>query len=408
MVTQPRKKPKRGNGRGSVRKLPSGNWQWRITLTLPDGTSHNFKGTTPTKSEAEDKIAEMRADATRNRLEIQRDITLAEYIDEWHERRKPQQAAKYTVARDVLIRRHIKPKLGHMQLSQITPRLLEQFYAGLTVQDERLEAQAGVKPLGDSMKRQIHNLLHQMFNDAIKHEVVTRNPTTVVKPQYTRKLEVQEEKVKAWTEEEARAFYQAARDDNRGIVFCFMLATGLRLGEALGLRWENVDLETGEVHIREALVSLSGHAHRTGPKTQRSRRTIRVSGDALAILREMPQRTALDRAALEAPLRKNPDEKRQVTYQGCDSVFPSSTGTPMLPDNARRLMQRICKQAQVPYKGTHVLRHSFISIQGARGTPVEVISAHVGHSRASFTQDMYRTVFKKEREVLTLDLSEQD
>ena len=68
-------------------------------------------------------------------------------------------------------------------------------------------------------------------------------------------------------------------------------------------------------------------------------------------------------------------------------------------------MRSLCARAGVPYKGTHVLRHSFISIQGLHGRPVEVISAHVGHARASFTRDRYRSVFDEERKGMTLDFS---
>lgn len=70
-------------------------------------------------------------------------------------------------------------------------------------------------------------------------------------------------------------------------------------------------------------------------------------------------------------------------------------------------MKRLYQAAGVPYKGTHVLQHSFISIQGQQGLPVEVISAHVGHARASFTQDHYRSVFARERKGLTLDFLAQ-
>ena len=177
------------------------------------------------------------------------------------------------------------------------------------------------------------------------------------------------------------------------MVFCFMLATGLRIGEALGLRWENVDLKTGVIQIQESLVSVNGHKARTTPKTARSRRKLKITGDALTILKEQPAKAALEWEA--SPER----------YQASDAVFTNTLGGPIQPDTVYGLMRQLCKEAKVPYKGTHVLRHSFISIQGLQGRPVEVISAHVGHARASFTQDRYRTVFEHERDELTLDFT---
>lgn len=383
--------PKRGNGRGSVRKLPSGRYQWRATVELANGEIQRVSGTVATKTEAEDALSRVRTDAGRGQFAVTPKTTVEEYVNAWLDLRKPHQSAKYTFSQENMIQTHVIPGLGKRRLSTITPRDLEVFYAGLQHRDKRREKMLG-QPLGDSMKRQIHNLLRQMFAEAVRHGDLLRNPADVARPKYTRDA-AQNDKVKAWTEEEAARFYRVARQDRRGVAFCFMLATGLRLGETLGLTWENVDPETGLVQVRENRVSLGGKAHASTPKTARSRRTLKVSGDALAILREMPERVQLDQ------------EAQGKRYVGSDAVFTTARGLPILPDNVYSLMRALCTAAKVPYKGTHVLRHSFISIQGMKGLPVEVISAHVGHARASFTQDRYRTVFAGEREALTLDLS---
>lgn len=384
---------KRGNGRGSVRRLPSGRWQWRASVELPNGELVRAAGTVDTKTEAEEALSRARTDAARGQFTMTEKTTLGEYLEAWHAVKKQSQAATYARSHESMMKTHILPSLGKRRLSTITPRDLEAFYAGLTYQDARRgEGLKGVKPLGDSMKRLIHNMLYQMFSEAVRHGDLPRNPAAVARPTYTREA-AREVTVKAWTEEEAGRFYAVARRDPRGAPFCFMLATGLRIGEALGLRWENVELgeASAAVHIRESLVSVNGHAHRTTPKTARSRRTVRVAGDALAILKEQPQKVALDM------------EAQAARYTPTDAVFTNSKGGAILPDTVYSFMRRLCVAADVPYKGTHVLRHSFISIQGQHGRPVEVISAHVGHARVSFTQDRYRTVFEKEREALTLD-----
>ncbi|WP_026332392.1 tyrosine-type recombinase/integrase [Deinococcus apachensis] len=383
--------PKRGNGRGSVRRLPSGRWQWRATVELPNGDVQRVAGTVGTKTEAEDALSRVRTDAARGQFSVSPQTTLGEYLEAWHAGRKAGLAAKYAQSQDSLIQRHIIPGLGKRRLSSITSRDLETFYAGLTFQDKRREETKG-RPLGDSMKRQIHNLLHLAFSEAVRHGDLMRNPADVARPRYTRDAAL-EEKVKAWTPEQAAAFYGVARPDRLGSVFCFMLSTGLRVGEALGLRWEHVDLKTGRVEVREALVSLGGVAHRTTPKTPRSRRAFTVSGDALAILHEWKERPVLDREA---------QEKR---YMGSDAVFTNTLGGPILPDTIYRGLRALCAAAGVPYLGAHACRHTFISLQGASGRPIEVVSAHVGHARTSFTLDRYRTVFEKEREGLTLDFS---
>lgn len=399
MVKRARKETsKRGNGRGSVRLLPSGRWQPRLTFEEADGTPRRVPlGTFKTKTEAEQALSAAITDAGRGQFTVTEKTTLGEYLEAWHEVRKQDQAATYARSHESMMTVHILPGLGKRRLSSITPRDLEAFYAGLTSKRKRYGENAGEvegTPLSDSMKRLIHNMLHQMFAEAVRHGDLLRNPADVARPRYTREA-AQDDTVKAWTEEEAARFYRVARQDRRGVAFCFMLSTGLRIGEALGLRWGNVEVgeDAARVHVVESLVSLKGQAHRTTPKTARSRRELVVVGDALAILKEQPAQAALDR------------EAQGARYRGSDAVFTNSIGGPILPDTIYGLMKRLCSEAGVPYKGTHVLRHSFISIQGQHGRPLEVISAHVGHARASFTQDRYRTVFAKEREALTLDFS---
>ena len=384
-------KVKRGNGRGTLRKLPSGNIQWRASVPLPSGETVRVSGIAPNPTEASKALEAAQTDAARGQFIVTDKTTLDEYLLKWHALREHTLAAKYALAQKSLIQKHIVPGLGKRRLNSLMPRDLEAFYAGLRHQDDRRKDTLG-KPLGDSMKRQVHNLLHLAFDDAVRLGDLMRNPADTARPRYTRQA-AQDDLEKAWTPEEATRFYAVARQDARGVIFCFMLSTGMRIGEVLGLRWENVDLQTGIVQIKEALVSLGGHAHRTTPKTPRSRRTLEVSGDALAILREQPERAASAR------------EAHAETYAENDVVFASLVGTPVLPDNIYPLMKSLCVRAGVPYKGTHVLRHSFISIQGMHGRPVEVISAHVGHARASFTRDRYRSVFDEERKGMTLDFS---
>ena len=384
-------KVKRGNGRGNVRKLPSGKWQWRASLSLPNGDTVRVAGTVFTKTEADAALDRAHTDAARGQFAVTEKTTLEEYLLRWYGLRKDTQAAKYAQGQESLIRMHILPGLGRRKLTTLTPRDLEAFYTGLCHQDERREDTFG-KPLGDSMKRQIHNLLHLAFNDAVRLGDLMRNPADTARPRYTRPA-AQDDTLNSWTEEEAAKFYAVARQNPRGVIFCFMLSTGLRIGETLGLRWENVNPKTGIVHIREGLVSLGGHAHRTTPKTPRSRRTMEVTGDALAILREQPGR--IDEAR----------EAQGEQYVDNDYIFPSLVGTPLLTDNMYRSMKSLCAASGVPYKGTHVLRHSFISIQGLHGQMPEVVSKHVGHSRVSFTLDRYRSVFDKERKGMTLDFS---
>ena len=276
--------PKRGNGRGNVRRLASGRYQWRASVTLPNGEVQRVSGTVKTKTEAEEALREALTDAARGDFSISRDTTVQEYLQGWFAARAEGQSAKYNEAQSGLIATHIVPGLGKRRLTSVTPTDLQVFYAQLQHQDKRRKDTLG-QPLSDSMKRQVHNLLHQAFAEAVRHGHLSRNPTDLVRPRYARQA-AQQEAIKSWTPEEAQRFYRVARTDRWGVIFCFTLSTGLRIGEALGLRWESVDLAASQIVVKEALVSLRGRMHRTTPKTARSRRTVPISGDALAILKE--------------------------------------------------------------------------------------------------------------------------
>lgn len=119
---------------------------------------------------------------------------------------------------------------------------------------------------------------------------------------------------------------------------------------------------------------------------------IKVSGDALEILKEWRERLILDREALGE------------RYVPSDAVFTNIKGGPILSDTVYNGLRKLCAKAGVPYLGTHACRHTFVSIHGVNGTPVEVVSVHVGHARPSFTLDRYRSVFLHERQDLTLDI----
>ncbi|MFD1731763.1 hypothetical protein ACFSC4_12960 [Deinococcus malanensis] len=120
-------KPKRGNGRGAVRKLPSGRWQWRASVELPSGEVQRVSGTVATKTEAEEALSRVRTDVSRGQFTVSAKTTLEEYIRAWHETKKPHQAATYARSHESMMETHIIPSLGKRRLTSITPRDLEAF-----------------------------------------------------------------------------------------------------------------------------------------------------------------------------------------------------------------------------------------------------------------------------------------
>lgn len=151
-----------------------------------------------------------------------------------------------------------------------------------------------------------------------------------------------------------------------------MLTTGLRLGEALALRWQDVDLDGGQLSVSHILQRVDGEFQLLEPKTASSRRTIRLA------------------AVTMAALRAHRAEQAIVSIDGSGLVFPSATGAPIEAGNVRRCFSRLLRRAGFPKLRVHDLRHSWASIQLAMGTPAKVVQEQLGHSNIGTTMDQRR------------------
>src|SRR5205823_9706634 len=157
------------------------------------------------------------------------------------------------------------------------------------------------------------------------------------------------------------------------------LTTGLRRGELLGLRWKDVDLERGVLHIRQTVIALRGHAAFSQPKTPRSRRSASLLDPITLALREHKRRQNAQRLALGA------------TWQDHDLVFCTGLGTPINPDNLKVDYDRLVKLAGVPRIRIHDLRHTRITLAIQQGAPIKLVSEEAGHSHVSITLGTTRT-----------------
>ncbi len=383
----------RANGLGSVRQLPSGKWQWSVTVGRDaDGKQRRKTGTEKHETAAKKALAAALAEVQRGAVAIPEKLTLGEWLDRWTELKKAALSESTRSNHEGLIRLHIKPAIGRVRLQTLTPRDLEGFYAELVK-----------KKLGTSMQRQAHNVIHAALRHAMKLELVMRNVADVVRPTPTRAT-VEDQASKALTAAEAGKLIPVLEADRWGAVFLFMLYTGLRRGEACGLRWANVDFERGLIRVHENLVAQNGKASVTTPKTAKSRRTVHLAQEALSLLRRQQETQDLERRALSEARTSGKERKRR--WQNTGYVFTALSGVRLNPENLKRSLDRLCEGADIRHITPHAFRHTFASLMLARGVPLEVVSEKLGHSRPSFTADVYRTVYEGEHEEWTVDFSE--
>lgn len=388
---------KSGNGRGTIDQLPSGKWRWRITVGIrQDGTPIRKTGTAPTEKAAWEAMTQAQADHLRGGVAVPDKVTLGEWLDRWLKSKEGRLAAKTQHNYRKVIDLHITPHLGRKRLQDVRPADLRGLYNALTE-----------KGLGDT-QRQAHNILHGAFAEALRLELVTRDPSSVVRPAPARHAVDAAPVDKALTAEEVAQLLPVLRADRWGLIFEFMLHTGLRRGELCGLRWEHVDLEHGTIRIRENLVTVGGKVQVSTPKTAKSARRVHLSGEGLACLRRQKAQQDFEREAYApGPVKGHAKSKERVRpWEDTGYVFTALCGRRLLPDGLKRHLNKFCAQAGIRQVTVHGLRHTHASLMLRRGVPLEVVSEKLGHSRPSFTADVYRTVYESEHEEWAVNLSE--
>jgi integrase len=381
---------KRGkHGDGSYRLLDSGRWEWRISAKV-GGKSRTLYGTADTEAKARAAARKARVDAGAGRLALNRTVTLGAYLEGWLKGRDGISDSTRKKYAD-LLRLHVLPEVGALKLAAVNTITLREFYGILREGDPARKRKA----LGYSSRRQVHNILHAALGQAAADGLIPGNPAAVpgIRPtQAAREVE----RVRAFTPPQAARFLAVAdaEGERTGQVLAFLLLTGMRRGEALGLRWEAVTLG-GKVPAARVDIqrTVSGSRVFEGPpKTRHARRVVPLSGEAVALLERVRARTAEEHAALYPDAPASP------------YVFPSLRGGPYDPSNFTRVMQRVCAAAKVPVLAVHDLRHTFASLMAFRGVRMEVLSRILGHSDPGFTLRQYRHLYPEELAPVSLEL----
>lgn len=339
---------KRANGEGSRPfKRKDGRWQAGITERTPDGPKRRwFYG--KSAKEAGDKLKE----ALRRREDglpvVEDRRILGDYLSSWLEGARPGLSPSSYERYEMLIRIHIKPKLGMVPLAKLTPEQIQQHYAR--------ELAAGLSP---SSVRGQYAVFHQALEQAMVWRLIPRNPADFVKPPRLNKRE------SAWLSDvQARQLLAAARGEPLEPLWWLALTTAMRQGELLALRWRDLDLDGGAVIVR-ANINRQGEVGET--KNHRQRR-IDLIAPVVALLREQPRRGVGDAFVFPSPVRAN---------------------RPISSWAANDALARLLGRAELPSVTFHALRHSCASLLLSLGVPVPVVSQILGHATATQTLGTY-------------------
>jgi integrase len=317
-----------------------------------------------TRQAVAEKLSKAMADRDGGLIFDAGKMTLGEYLDRWlsDSVRGTVRASTYE-RHEAIIRLHIKPSLGRVGLKKLTPAHVRGLYR------EKLDV--GLAP---ATVRKIHSTLHKALSQAVSDGIVPRNAADVKAPRPT------PEEMRPLSEAEAQAFLEAARESGNRFEALYVLAvaTGLRRGELLGLRWDDVDLKRGTLRVGRALVREGGRHTLGETKARRGRRQINLTPRTVN--------------ALKAHRKKQLEEKIKLAglYRDHGLVFASGVGTPVNPENlVKRSFKPLLKHAGLPKIRFHDLRHTCATLLLGRGVHPKFVQELLGHATIAMTLDTY-------------------
>lgn len=260
---------------------------------------------------------------------------------------------------------HVKPSIGKIPLNKLSSLDLQKLYKRLLTggRVERIESKSQPKGLSAKTVRNMNQVISSAMNLAIDQKLIATNPTDgCALP----KLEHKE--MKTLSAEQLAVLLREARERGVFELYYIELATGLRRGELLGLKWEDIDLEGGTIQVRRQIARIDGEVVEAPLKTKNSYRSVSIRQDAVELLRE---------------------QRRKTNSQ---YVFPSPTGDPISPDSVLHMLHRVLKRAGLPKIRFYDMRHTFATVALQNGVDIKTVSRMLGHYSAGFTLDTYAHV----------------
>lgn len=329
------------------------------------------KGGFATKRAAEDAMRSAISGSTRNGVTGPASPKLGAYLAEWLETIRPRLRATTFGSYKVAVER-ATVALGARRLDEITPLGIERFYADLAAGGGRYGRGMSAKTI-----RNTHIVLRKALADAERLELVSRNPASRAKAPTAHRPEIA-----TWTSDQLRTFLSSVDDDPWRPIWVLLATTGLRRGEALGLRWRDLDLPRANLSVRQTVTTVGAEVVVCPPKTDRSRRRIALDPGTVA--------------TLEGQRQHQLDERRLCGFAdpgGDDLVFAGADGSPLHPDQVTRRFKRLMRGLDLPeLRGPHGLRHTWASLALAAGVHPKVVSDRLGHSTIAITIDTYSHV----------------
>ena len=341
---------------------------YRVDLAVgPDGKRRQQRqGGYARKADAQRALSVALAELASGVHQARSALTVAGYLESWLEGKGKIRESTAHAYRGHLTR-YIIPAVGHLRLEDLRAPHLEAMYREMSAR--------GLSP---ATVARCHATVRSALNSALRRGLVARNVSAHVElpsvPRYVAQV---------WSPAEVGSFLDVLEDsgDRLAALYRLLVLRGLRRGEAVGLRWTDVDLDAGTATISQAVGQVGYRTVVTAPKTAGSIRTVGLDGGTVAALRAHRIAQAAERLAFGG------------VWQDVDNrVFTRPDGRPLHPESVSRAFERIAAAAGLPRIRLHDLRHSAATLALEANVPMKVVSSMLGHSSTRLTSDVYSHV----------------
>jgi integrase len=356
---------KRANGEGTIAVRPDGRWEARFTYTdTVTGRVQRHSVYGKTQREARDNRTARQARLAAGAPARDSTVTLGAFVSVWTattlRASSRKESTKYTYGG--LATKHLAGEgIGEIMLAKLRPTDVEALI--LKMRD------GGLSP---STVRQTFTILRTVLDTAVRDGYLANNFVTSMK-----RPSVPHGEARWLTAPEVARLFVELEGSRYAPIMRLLVMTGLRRGEGLALRWQDVDLFDNVLRVQGTLARVGGSLTVTEPKTATSRRTVRMSAALVELLRAQRETQNAERVAA-ADL-----------WTETGLVFTTETGSPVEPRNALRALTVAAGRAGLADVGVHTLRHTAASLMLAAKVPLKEVSVMLGHSSVSITGDIY-------------------
>jgi integrase len=390
---------RRGNSVGSIFQRKDGRWVAQVNLGWVNGKRARKYLYALTRKEVQEQLTQALSDIQKGLPLVAEKQSVGDYLAWWleHIARSTVRPATWA-SYEELVRLHLRPAFGKVFLPKLTPQHVRELLA---------KKLAG--GLSSRRVQYLHAVLRAALNAAMKDQLIQRNVAALVKPPRVVGKEVQ-----PLTTQETRRFLQSLQGNRLEALFTVAVSLGLRQGEALGLRWRDVDFETGTLRIRYALQRLrtrkdpgkstvgeTAGFHLVEPKTKHSRRSIAIPKLTLSALAEHKRCQAEERSLAGSAWRQPVLTCDGLRVAVDDLVFVTRFGNPFDAPTITHRFQALLTRAGIGHHRFHDLRHTAATLLAVQGIHPRAIQGALGWENLSMLNRYAHFVEEQRQAVAT-------